>query len=168
MPRLMLSYLTRTGTPDHRGVAATNPELLTWAARLLPGADWAASRPSEAIASSHLPLGSWSLPTRLVREAEGRLQVEAIDVPAVEAWTPPSQAVVDRAGGAVRGGADLVLLRGGPGPDALLDRLALAEQVRLVARVPVAVEGLPDQLDDIALGVLAGRADAAVLRGALP
>jgi hypothetical protein len=30
----------------------------------------------------------------------------------------------------------------------------------------VAVEGAPEELDDIALGVLAGRADAAVLRGA--
>src|SRR5207237_1687289 len=58
LPRLMLSYLTRTRSPDHRGVAATNPELLTWAARLLPGADWAARRPRDAGARTPMPLGN--------------------------------------------------------------------------------------------------------------
>jgi hypothetical protein len=87
----------------------------------------------------------------------------AFDVSSIEAWSAGSEAVVARARAAVGGGAEIVLLARGAGPDDLLERLALAEQVRLLAGVPVAVDGREDELDDIALGVLAGRADAAVL-----
>jgi hypothetical protein len=58
------------------------------------------------------------------------------------------------------------VLLGGGNDDRLLDLLALAEQVRLVAEVPVAVGGSEGQLEDLALGVLAGRADAVVVGGA--
>jgi anthraniloyl-CoA monooxygenase len=166
LPCLMLSYLTRTGSPDHRGVAATNPQLLSQAVGLLPGADAAAERPSEAVASSPLPLGNRSLPTRLIRRWERGVRAEVLDASAVEPWRRESDALVARARAAVMGGAGLVVLAGDAGPGALPELLALAEQVRLVAAVPVAVEGLPEQLDDVALGILAGRADAAVVRGA--
>jgi anthraniloyl-CoA monooxygenase len=166
LPRLMLSYLTRTGSPDHRGVAGANPELLSRAARLLPGADADSVGPAEVIAHCPLPLANRSFPTRLVRGGDGPLGVAAIDVSSVEAWSAASEAVVARARAAVSAGAEIVLLAGGSAADDLPDRLALAEQVRLRAGVRVAVEGAPEELDDIALGVLAGRADAAVLRGA--
>jgi anthraniloyl-CoA monooxygenase len=166
LPRLMLSYLTRTGSPDHRGVAAANPDLLSRAARLLPGADLAAPRPAEIIAPCPLPLANRSFPTRLIRGSEGSLGVVVIDVSSVEAWTEGSEDLVARARTAVVGGAEIVLLAGGAGANDLLDRLAVAEQVKLQAGVPVAVEGSPEELEDVALGVLAGRADAAVLRGA--
>jgi anthraniloyl-CoA monooxygenase len=165
LPRLMLSYLTRTGSPDYRGVAATNPELLSRAARLLPGADVAAERPSEAVAGSPLPLAGRSLPSRVISEGQGEVRLAVLDASVVEAWTPESQAVVARARASINGGADLVLLAAHAGPDALVDRLALAEQVRLIGGVPVAVEGHPEQLDDIALGILTGRADAVLVRG---
>jgi anthraniloyl-CoA monooxygenase len=165
LPRLMLSYLTRTGSPDYRGVAAANPELLSGAARLLPGADVAAERPSEAVAGSPLPLAGRSLPSRLISEGQGKVRLAVLDASAVEAWTRESQAVVAHARASIQGGADLVLLAAHAGPDALVDRLALAEQVRLIGGVPVAVEGHPEQLDDIALGILTGRADAVLVRG---
>src|SRR2546427_8727151 len=106
LPRLMLSYLTRTGSPDHRGVAATNPQLLSGAARLLPGADPEAQRPSEMIASSSLALAGRTIPTRLLLGAE-RVGLAAVEAAGVEAWTPAADSVVARAPAAVdRGAAD--------------------------------------------------------------
>ena len=164
VPRLMLSYLTRTGSPDHRGVAATNPELLSGAARLLPGADPEARRPSEMIASSPLPLADRTVPSRLLREAV-RVRLAAVDAAGVEAWTPAADAVVSRARAAIDQGAELVLVRGMDGRGGVADLLAVAEQVRLLAGVPVAAGGSADEEDDLALGVLAGRADAALVHG---
>jgi anthraniloyl-CoA monooxygenase len=165
LPRLMLNYLTRTGSPDHRGVAAANPELLARAAGLLSGASRGAETPSAIVARAPLPLPGRTFPTRLIRPDGGILRVAAVEGSSVEPWSPESDAVVGRARAAIAGGAELVLLRGGGDDHHLLDLLALAEQVRLAVGVPVAVEGSEGQLEDLALGVLAGRADAVVGAG---
>jgi anthraniloyl-CoA monooxygenase len=162
LPRLMLNYLTRTGSPDHRGVAATNPELLARAAGVLPGAGPEEGPPSAAVARALLPLPGRTFPTRLIRAGGEPLVIVEVEGTSAEPWSPESDAVVGRARAAIKDGAELVLLDGGGDDDRLLDLLALAEQVRLVAGVPVAVRGSDRQLDDLALGVLAGRADAVV------
>jgi anthraniloyl-CoA monooxygenase len=163
LPRLMLNYLTRTGSPDHRGVAATNPELLAQAAGLLSAASPDAGPPSAIVARAPLPLSDRTIPSRLIRAGDGTLRIAEVEGASVEPWSPESDAVVGLARAAVNEGAELVLLGGGGEDDRLLDLLALAEQVRLVVDAPVAVRGSEDQLDDLALGVLAGRADAVVV-----
>jgi anthraniloyl-CoA monooxygenase len=165
LPRLMLNYLTRTGSPDHRGVAAANPELLARAAGLLSGASPDARSPSAIVARAPLPLPGRTLPARLIQAGGGNLRIVPVEGSPVEPWSPESDAVVGRARAAITGGAELVLLGGGGDDGRLPDLLALAEQVRLVARVPVAVRGAEGQLDDLALGVLAGHADAVVVGG---
>ena len=163
LPRLMLNYLTRTGSPDHRGVAAANPELLAAAAGLLPGAGPPEGPPSAILAHAALPLRDRSAASRLIRAGDATVGIAAIDGPPVAAWSPGSDAVVGRARAAIADGADLVLLGAGAGGGSPLDLLALAEQVRLAAGVPVAVAGSQGQVEDLALGVLAGRADAVVV-----
>ena len=69
---------------------------------------------------------------------------------------------MSRARAAIDQGAELVLVRGMDGRGGVADLLAVAEQVRLLAGVPVAAGGSADEVDDLALGVLAGRADAAL------
>jgi anthraniloyl-CoA monooxygenase len=162
LPRLMLNYLTRTGSPDHRGVAATNPELLARAAGLLPGANPDAGPPSAIVARAPLPLPGRTFPTRLIRTGVGTLRIAEVEGSSVVPWSAESDAVVGRARAAINDGAELVLVGGGGDGDRLLDLLALAEQVRLLVDVPVAVRGSEHQLDHLALGVLAGRADAVV------
>jgi anthraniloyl-CoA monooxygenase len=164
LPRLMLNYLTRTGSPDHRGVAATNPELLARAAGLLSGASPGAGSLSAIVARAPLRLPGHTLPARLIRASDVNLRVVSVEGSSVEPWSPESHAVVRRARAAITGGAELVLLDGG-GDGSLPDLLALAEQVRLVAGAAVAVRAAQGQLDDLALGVLAGRADAVVVGG---
>ena len=163
LPRLMLNYLTRTGSPDHRGVAATNPELLVRAAGVLSDASPDAGPPSAIIARAPLPLAGRTFPSRLIRAGGGPIRIVEVQGSSAEPWSPESDAIVGRARAAIQDGAELVLLDGAGDGDRLLDLMALAEQIRLVAGVPVAVRGPEEQLDDLALGVLAGRADAVVV-----
>ena len=74
-------------------------------------------------------------------------------------WSPAADEVLDRCAALAGAGADGIRLMGAPGRPALLDRLALAERIRLQTSLFTVVGAHPGYVDDLVDGIVAGRAD---------
>ncbi|NKQ52371.1 NAD(P)-binding protein [Amycolatopsis sp. K13G38] len=74
-------------------------------------------------------------------------------------WSANATALVKRADAAIAAGADGVLLAGRPERAPVLDRIALAERIRLSAHVPVAARARAEFRSELLEGLLAGRID---------
>jgi anthraniloyl-CoA monooxygenase len=82
-------------------------------------------------------------------------------------WSEEADELVERCSRFRRGGAAGVRLEGPSDRPAVLDRLALAERIRLHAGLVTVVAGPAETLDDLADGVIAERTDLVAVVGTL-
>jgi anthraniloyl-CoA monooxygenase len=82
-----------------------------------------------------------------------------LPVDCADPWGPDAAAVVDRVRDLQGSGRNVVELTGKATRSGLLDRLALGERIRTEVGVRVHVAALAEHLDDVAGGLVAGRAD---------
>jgi anthraniloyl-CoA monooxygenase len=118
----------------------------------LPAEDlisWIVDRP--------LQVGDVTAPRRLVAADRGAA-TEVVDF--VNPWGRGADALLAR----VRdGGPGVVVLSGAPDRSALLDRIQVAERLRLEQDRPVAVTAATEDVPDLAAALVAGRIDLAYL-----
>ena len=95
----------------------------------------------------------------LERQAAAPAGLATVDVRFVDPWGPAGDAVVARAG---RAGLRLV---GPPDRDAVLNRLDLAERVRIETGKFVEVDAPAELRDDLAAGLVSGRVDRVACTG---
>jgi anthraniloyl-CoA monooxygenase len=152
--RIAAAFLSRAGAVSLDDLARTGPALAAaalaeWAgvpASEVPGSglrDWVLSR----------PLPGTAFTRRLTRPAGAALAVETGD-----AWGPDGDRVLATAPAP----GQIVRLVGGPDPEQVRDRLAVAERLRAAGRL-VQVAGPGSSLNDLADGLVAGRADLVCL-----
>jgi anthraniloyl-CoA monooxygenase len=151
--RVAVAYLSRSGAVSLDQLLASNPALAAQAV-----AEWADLDPAE------LPdddLMSWVLEGRIV-EPNG---APVLEVDLEDPWSPEADGLLGRVRQFGANG-DGVVLTGDHSRRGLLDRLAFGERVRNEVGVPVTVVTDPDHLSDVADGIVAGRTDRVVVRGA--
>ncbi len=157
--QLLVSYMTRAGKVSLARFAESTPHVvrrsLTEYSGGRPGqvtcdgmVDWVISRP--------LPLDHGVVPNRAARP--GGL-ITDVEVTEPDAWGPKADGVVDQVAGELAGGAAAVRLTGPADRDAVLDRLDLAERLRLQLSATVIVRA-PDRCRaDLAAGLVSARTD---------
>jgi anthraniloyl-CoA monooxygenase len=150
--------MTRAGALSLAQLHATNPELVRSAL-----ADYAGVAPE---AGPPARLDGWVVDQplawrdrrfesrRLERLPEG---VDSVSVGISDPWGSEADDLVAMVGERLAAGAAGVCLRGDGGRDALLDRLAVGERLRLETPALVIVEVGADHGDVVAAGLAAGR-----------
>jgi anthraniloyl-CoA monooxygenase len=165
--RIALAYLTRAGAVSleeamQTGDALVRTAVAEWAdcsSSEVPTADlsqWIVARP---LASSGLHLPSRLRDHRL-DGASGPARATLL-VQSGDAWGPDADALLRQARRRVGEGDQVVVLSGPASRNALLDRCAVAERVRLELQVPVAVTASRDDVADVAAALVSGRIDLA-------
>ncbi|MFG2586138.1 FAD-dependent monooxygenase [Streptomyces malaysiensis] len=171
--RVVMAYLTRAG-------AVTLDEAMEASAHIVRGAaaGWAgvdvAEVPhdgiSEWVVRQPLHAGGMHLPTRLLDPSEAGSDMLAhiagpLPVTFGDPWGPEADALVDSARELARGNdTRVVLLTGADDQQSVLDRVQVAERIRLELDTPVAVTAAPSDVQDVASALIAGRIDLACLR----
>lgn len=160
--RLAVAYLSRAGAVSLDDLEAGAPWLATQAL-----SEWARV-PAEQVPTTDLARWVLDQPVsgnggRVVERAAAGAAV--VRVTSGDAWGPEAEAVIRRVRDLIDEGVALVSLDGDPTRGGLLDRLAVAERIRSEIDVPVAVVSTRDQLADVADGIVAGRADLAMVDG---
>jgi anthraniloyl-CoA monooxygenase len=148
--RLAAGFLSRAGAVSLDDLARTGPALAAAAV-----AEWAGV-PAHEVPTGGLsdwvlsrPLPGTAFPRRLTGPAGTPVAVATGD-----AWGPAGDQVL----AAAPGPGQVVRLVGGPGPEQVRDRLAVAERLRAEGRI-VQVAGPRSLLGELADGLVAGRAD---------
>ncbi len=168
------AYLSRGGAVPLAAAAAFEPEIARNAIADFAGcppadvpveddrlAAWVLGRPYD---------GGVTLPSRVFGEAvlgvepavtsnDPALRFATLNVECADWLSADADTLVERCRQAVAQGNAGVRLTGAPTRGAVLDRLALAERVRLETTAVVVVEGPPEHLADLVDGLVAGRAD---------
>jgi anthraniloyl-CoA monooxygenase len=167
LPRLLLSYLTRTGAITLTAVARQNAALLARCFSLGSHPVPAGAGLAGFILAQPAAVNGTCLPGRVYRPAD--LASGAVATVVHDSGRPTLAGMRDLAG-QVRDlagqGVSVIRVAGPPGREDLLDRLELAEFVRGQAGVSTIVVGPAELRDDLALGIVTGRTDLADL--ALP
>jgi anthraniloyl-CoA monooxygenase len=148
--RLVVAYLSRAGAVPLDALARVAPAV---AARAV--ADWA------DVDSADVPmhdLANWVLSRGAAHDLAGA--ASDLRVNCNDPWGPAADALVAEARARQAGGAAVLRIVGEPTRAAALDRLALAERLRLELGLRVAVAMEAGESDDAAAGLVAGRADA--------
>jgi len=161
--QLMVAYMTRAGNVPLGRFAATNPEVLASALGRYAGFD---------LETAQLPpdITSWVLDRPLRHQGKqfaGRVLAPdsfVKNVPVVadrvgDPWGPAGDAVVARARRARQGGAAGFRFTGPADRPSLLTRMDLAERVRAEAGGLIVVDGPAGLREDLAAGLVSGRAD---------
>jgi anthraniloyl-CoA monooxygenase len=142
---LMLAYLSRGGAVSAAQLAGTEPGVVAEAlAETGLG-------PLEGVLDTPVTAGGRTFPSRVLHGLTGTTLAADIRDP----WGDEAAAFA----AAARTCGDVIVLTGPARRERLLDRLALAENVRYRAGVPVAVEADPAYTDDVVDAVIAGRID---------
>ena len=147
--RLMVAYMSRAGNVPLDRFAATSPDVVAAALRQYGGS---------AVPTDPAAVAGWVLE----RQAAAPAGLATVDVGLVDPWGPAGDAVVARVGGA---GLRLV---GPPDRGAVLNRLDLAERVRIETRKFVEVDAPAALRDDLAAGLVSGRVDRVTCTGEQP
>lgn len=161
--RLAVAYLSRAGAVSLDDIKASAPWLATQAL-----CEWA-QVPAEEVPRDDL--AGWVLdrpvdgngPWNGRRIVEQSANAAVVTVASGDAWGPEADRLISRVRDLAANGAPLVSLDGDSSRGGLLDRLAVAERIRNEVGVPVAVVSRPEQLADVADGIVAGRADLAMV-----
>jgi hypothetical protein len=141
--RLMVSYMTRAGNVPLDRFAVTSPDVVS--AALGQFADVPPQIPPD--------LTGWVLGSR---EVPDDLAAVVVDTVVDDPWGGEADGVVATARASR---ATTFRVVGPPDRPTLLTRLDLAERLRFEAGATVVVEGPPDLRDDLAAGLVSGRAD---------
>jgi anthraniloyl-CoA monooxygenase len=164
--RLAVAYLTRAGVVSLADVAATMPDLARQACADYAGvtlgevpADdiigWVLDRPIEA--------GGVRFPRRLLTGTPHPGEAARVEVTFHDAWGEEGDGYLEQAREHVRAGRRLIWLDGGKSRLAVLDRLTIAERLRMELPVCVGVTVHRSHVDLAAAGLVAGRTDLAWL-----
>ncbi|WP_319457058.1 MULTISPECIES: FAD-dependent monooxygenase [unclassified Mycobacterium] len=159
-PRLAFAYLSRAGVVSLDRLAATDPALVAQAA-----ADFSGAAPTAVPSRDLTPwvlrqpfdTTELTLPTRVL--ASGVDGATPIEVTSGDAWGPDGDDYVRQVRNQLQNGTHVVTLTGGNDRGAIMDRLAVAERVKLETHGVVAIRASADHDDLVADGILAGRAD---------
>ena len=155
--RLLVSYMTRAGKVSLPRFAETAPVVVAAALHQYspdaaePGGDlveWVLDQP--------LHTGDTDYPGRTAAPAG---PVETVEVTEPDPWGPKADGLVHRVGDAVAEGAVSVRVTGAADRDAVLDRLDLAERLRLETAAVVSVVAPVEYRVDLAAALVAGRTD---------
>jgi anthraniloyl-CoA monooxygenase len=141
--RLMVAYMSRAGNVPLERFAATGPDVVQTALRRY-GGDPGPAGPAA--------ITDWVIE----RQPAARDRLEPIDVGLVDPWDAEGDAVVARALGS---GAAGFRLTGPSERGSVLTRLDLAERLRSATGRFVEVDGPAQLRDDLAAGLVSGRAD---------
>jgi anthraniloyl-CoA monooxygenase len=156
--RVALSYMTRAGALSLAQLHSTNPDLVTTAL-----ADYAGVAPEAAVPND---LDDWVVrqplqwhDRRFERRRLDRLPdgIVAVPVRLSDPWGVEADDLVAAVARDLAAGADGVCLQGDAGRDALLDRLAIGERLRLETAALVIVDRATGHDDVVAAGLAAGR-----------
>jgi anthraniloyl-CoA monooxygenase len=176
--QMALAFMTRAGNVSVEQLAATNPDLVTAGLVELATDDgdeacsvlgapleWQGRRFPGRVLSDPLPPGYRELdqPTPgqvAAARAEGTgLLVARLAAELTDAWGPEADQFTDHVEALVTAGCDGLRLTDGGDRGAVLDRLALAERLRLATGALLVVEGAADLEADLVAGVAGGRTD---------
>jgi anthraniloyl-CoA monooxygenase len=157
--QLLVSYMTRAGKVSLQRFAESTPSVVQRSLSEYSGGkpgqvacddliDWVIGQP--------LPLDHAVLPDRVSRPGGGLADVEVTES---DAWGPKADGVVDQVAGQLAGGAAAVRLTGPGDRDAVLDRLDLAERLRLALGATVIVRAPGRYRADLAAGLVSARTD---------
>jgi anthraniloyl-CoA monooxygenase len=157
--QLLVSYMTRAGKVSLARFAETTPEVVRRSLTEYSGGrsggvagddviDWVISQP--------LPLDQTVTPNRAVRPGGPIADVEVTEP---DAWGAKADGLVDQVAGQLADGAVAVRLTGPGDRDAVLDRLDLAERLRLQLGATVIVRAPGRCRADLAAGLVTGRTD---------
>ena len=159
----MVAYMTRAGNVPLGRFAATSPDVLARALSRYADGD---------LETSALPadITSWVLdrplrhqgrqfPGRVLAPAPFGIKVVVVADVVGDPWGPAGDAVVARARRARETGADGFRFTGPGDRPSLLTRMDLAERVRAEAGGLIVVDGPAGLRDDLAAGLVSGRAD---------
>ncbi|WP_353319637.1 FAD-dependent monooxygenase [Mycobacterium sp.] len=159
-PRLAFAYLSRAGVVSLDSLAAVDPGLVAQAA-----ADFSGAAPTAVPTRDLTPwvlrqpfdTAGMTLPTRVLsRGVDGATTIE---VTSGDAWGPDGDDYVRQVRSQLHNGTQVVTLTGGNDRGEIMDRLAVAERIRLETHGVVAIRASADHNVLVADGILAGRAD---------
>lgn len=151
--RLMVAYMSRAGNVPLDRFGQSSPDVVGEALRQYGGGHPPVDDLSGWVLDRPLTHGGRAFPNRTTLPELERLWVDLHDP-----WSSEGDTLVARAQE-----TDGVLVTGPAARPSLLTRLDLAERVRLETGVLTAVEGSAALRDDLAAGLVSGRADLAAL-----
>lgn len=161
--QLMVAYMTRAGNVPLGRFAATSPEVLAGALGRYADCDLDTSALPADITSWVLdrPLRHQGrqLRCRVLEPGSFGIKMPTIADAVSDPWGPAGDAVVTRARRARRAGAAGFRFTGPADRPSLLTRMDLAERVRAEAGGLIAIDGPAGLRDDLAAGLVSGRAD---------
>jgi anthraniloyl-CoA monooxygenase len=164
--QLLVSYMTRAGKVSLTRFAESTPQVVQRSLADYSGAapghlagddlvDWVISQP--------LPLGQAVVPDRASLPGGA---VPDLEVTEPDAWGAKADGLVDQVASWLADGAAAVRLTGAGDRDSVLDRLDLAERLRLNLGATVIVRAPDLYRADLAAGLVSARADLIDLTGA--
>lgn len=163
--QLLVSYMTRAGKVSLTRFAESTPQVVH---RSL--ADYSGAAPGHLagddlvnwVISQPLPPGQAVVPDRASRPGGA---VPDLEVTEPDAWGAKADGLVDQVASWLADGAAAVRLTGAGDRDSVLDRLDLAERLRLKLGATVIVRAPDLYRADLAAGLVSGRADLIDLTG---
>lgn len=161
-PLLMTAYLSRGGAVSATRLAEFDPDLLD-SALLSAGLPGSSARPRQLvndILSSSVNLGGRQLSSRILEDSTP-LEVASLQVEIHDPWGDQAEAAVKTAASLASEGADILVLKGAGTRESVLDRVALAEHIRLRSGAAVAVEAPRENAEDLVDALIAQRIDLA-------
>ncbi|MFJ4770084.1 FAD-dependent monooxygenase [Streptomyces uncialis] len=154
---LMMAYLSRGGAVPASRLAESDPALVNASLSAL-GLGGTRVPLAPHVLEGPVRVGGTSFASRVLPHRPQGLRVHELPAEIHDPWGDEATALVARARTAADA-ADVVVLTGPATRDDLLDRLALAEHVRLGGDTAIAVDASADHTDDIVDGIIARRID---------
>lgn len=163
--RVAIAYLSRAGVASLDSLARSEPSLAAEAVADFAGVSTTAV-PADDLTQWVLDLpfanDTLSIADRRIDTLDAGTDgdgVTTIEVTSGDAWGPDGDRYLRLAREKRQAGARVVTLAGGGTRFDVMDRLAVAERIRTETGSPVAIRVRSDQLDIVADGIVAGRAD---------
>ncbi|MCO4251242.1 FAD-dependent monooxygenase [Pseudarthrobacter raffinosi] len=159
-PLLMAAYLSRGGAVSATRLAELDPDLLD-SALLSAGLPGSSARPRQLVddvLSSSINVAGQQLSSRILDDSTP-LKVASLQADIHDPWGAEAGLAVEAAVSLAAGGADILVLTGAGAREAVLDRVALAEHIRLRSGAAVAVEAFRQQAEDLVDALIAQRID---------
>jgi 2-polyprenyl-6-methoxyphenol hydroxylase-like FAD-dependent oxidoreductase len=167
--QLMIAYMTRAGNVTLDRLAATSPHVVATGLAQYAGLDPTTPQIPADITSWILdrPLRhrGMQFPCRVLAPTSFGTNLSAITDAVSDPWGPVGDAVVNRARRTREAGADGFRFAGPADRPSVLTRMDLAERVRTEVGGLIVIDGPAALRDDLAAGLVSGRADLVSFTG---
>jgi anthraniloyl-CoA monooxygenase len=161
--QLMVAYMTRAGNVALDRFAATNPGVVAMALGQYADVNQKTPQiPADVTGWILVQPLSWEggqFPARVLAPSSFGANLSAITDVVSDPWGPAGETVVTRARRAREAGADGFRFTGPADRPSVLTRMDLAERVRIEAGGLIVMDGPAGLRDDLAAGLVSGRAD---------